>query len=100
MACNGSADPMLAADRDAAIAYLQSRLDDWKPASRGQEGFDEAVRQRVIATLAEVNGNIASDAALARDMAAMPLGGHMAACSFETMADGPALILRAPEPKP
>lgn len=99
MACNGSADPMKDEDRDGAIAYLQGRLDAWKPAVRGQESFDEAVRQLVIATLAEVKGNIAADAAFARDMAAMPLGGHMAACSFETAPEGPTLILRAPETK-
>lgn len=96
MACNGSADPMKDEDRNAAIAYLQSRIDAWKPSSRGQEGFDEAVRQLAIATLAEVRGNIEADTAFARDMEAMPLGGHMAACTFETTPEGPVLMLRAP----
>lgn len=54
MARNGSADPWSDTEVQEALAWLQHRLDTWKPSRPAGNKFDECVRQLVIATIEEV----------------------------------------------
>lgn len=57
MACSGAADPVRDEDKLRMLDALRARLDTWQPSHHPKwEAFDEAVRQLVVATLAEVDG--------------------------------------------
>lgn len=55
MACNGSADPMSSDDVRGALAFLKSRVREWRPSARpSEEAFDGAVYSLILATIEEV----------------------------------------------
>jgi len=63
---DGSGEPLDPDEAERMVAYLQSRVADWRPSSEGRHRYDRAMRERVLATMALVQG-IAGRAILAQN---------------------------------
>lgn len=57
MGLNGSADPLSPEDEQAAVAFLEDKLQRWTPSVRGARAYDEVYRLLIVTTLGELEAH-------------------------------------------